>query len=233
MSKTILVVDDNQELRAALYDYLSGAGFSVLTAAHGEEMRSLLCRHRVHLIILDIMLPGEDGFTLCRQIRQHANTPIIMLTAVTDEADKVTGLELGADDYITKSFSPRELLARIKAVIRRSQLSAPSHTSRYIMFSGFTLDTITRRLEREGYPTRMLSGADMTLLNLFLRTPNSILTRDQIAREIWGRDAEPLERGIDVQISRLRQHLQDKERNLIIAVRNKGYLLNTEDIHAA
>ncbi|GLO63504.1 DNA-binding response regulator [Vibrio sp. MACH09] len=229
--KTILVVDDNEELRDALSDYFGRAGFKVITAADGEEMWKQLETNEPNLIILDIMMPGDDGFTLCAQIRRRSNVPVIMLTAVTEESDRVAGLEMGADDYITKSFSPRELLARVKAILRRASHNTDVPFARKITFAGWTLDTITRQLLHEEKSPRQLSGADFSLLTLFLRQPNAILSRDEIAQAIWGRDAEPLERGIDVQISRLRNHLDDRYRELIITIRNKGYMLAVEALY--
>lgn len=132
--KRILVVDDNQELREALSDYLGQAGFAVTGAENGAAMWTILNHHQPDLIILDIMLPGSDGFTLCQQLRRISDVPIIMLTAVTEEADRVAGLEMGADDYITKSFSPRELLARIKTILRRSQVTSQPSLARKIRF---------------------------------------------------------------------------------------------------
>ncbi|MDA0128328.1 response regulator transcription factor [Vibrio sp. MarTm2] len=230
-NKQILVVDDNLDLREALSDYLGRAGFEVIGAGNGREMWQLLKKHTPDLIILDIMMPGEDGFTLCQKLRRDSQIPIIMLTAVTEEADRVAGLEMGADDYITKSFSPRELLARIKTILRRSQLNPQTQLARKVRFDGWSLDTVTRQLTHlEDHQVKQLSGADLSLLGLFVNNAKSILSRDDIAREIWGRDADPFERGIDVQISRLRHHLEDKDRSLILTVRNKGYMLTT-DVH--
>ncbi|MDG3084705.1 response regulator transcription factor [Vibrio hannami] len=227
--KQILIVDDNKELISALNDYLTRSGFSVYCAENGTQMWKHLEKIQPDLIILDIMLPGEDGFSLCRQLRRESEVPIIMLTAVAEEADRVAGLEMGADDYITKSFSPRELLARIKTILRRSQTNSSGKLARKVHFSDWTLDTLTRQLvDHRSKEVKQLSGADLSLLALFLFKAKSILSRDDIAREIWGRDAEPLERGIDVQISRLRHHLDDKERTLILTVRNKGYMLTTD-----
>ncbi|HAS6347309.1 TPA: response regulator [Vibrio vulnificus] len=225
-SKLILVVDDNQDLREALSEYLGKAGFEVQCAENGQIMWQKLEQCQPDLIILDIMMPGDDGFTLCQKIRRHSDVPIIMLTAVSEEADRVAGLEMGADDYITKSFSPRELLARIKTILRRSQIHHDTRLTRRIRFDDWQLDTVTRQLTHCPSQTiKQLSGADLSLLALFLSHAESILSRDDIAREIWGRDADPFERGIDVQISRLRHHLEDKERALILTVRNKGYML--------
>ncbi len=224
--KPILVVDDNQDLRDALSDYLGKAGFAVIGAENGEAMWRILEKQDVCLIILDIMMPGDDGLTLCQQLRRISDVPIIMLTAVTEETDRVAGLEMGADDYITKSFSPRELLARIKTILRRSQAPIQPMLARKATFAGWQLDTVTRKLIHtpSGY-VKQLSGADLSLLGLFISHAESVLSRDDIAREIWGRDAEPLERGIDVQISRLRHQLEDKDRTLIVTVRNRGYML--------
>ena len=224
--KQILVVDDHRDLREALSDYLGKAGFDVIGAENGTAMWRELETHQPDLIILDIMMPGDDGFSLCQQLRRTSNVPIIMLTAVTEEADRVAGLEMGADDYITKSFSPRELLARIKTILRRSVTSQTAKLARRVRFNNWLLDTVTRQLTH--LPTnnvKQLSGADLSLLGLFISHAESILSRDDIAREIWGRDSDPFERGIDVQISRLRHHLDDKERSLILTVRNKGYML--------
>ncbi|PWI33845.1 DNA-binding response regulator [Vibrio albus] len=224
--KPILVVDDNQDLRDALSDYLGKTGFSVIGAENGEAMWRVLEKQEVCLIILDIMMPGDDGLTLCQQLRRISDVPIIMLTAVTEETDRVAGLEMGADDYITKSFSPRELLARIKTILRRSQAPVRPMLARKATFAGWQLDTVTRKLIHPSTGIiKQLSGADLSLLGLFIANAESVLTRDDIAREIWGRDAEPLERGIDVQISRLRHQLEDKDRTLIVTVRNKGYML--------
>ena len=231
-SKQILVVDDNMELRDALIDYLGRAGFEVVGAENGEAMWHVLDSHQPDLIILDIMMPGDDGFTLCQQLRRLSDVPIIMLTAVTEEADRVAGLEMGADDYITKSFSPRELLARIKTILRRSHVSNSTKLARKIRFGEWQIDTVTRQLIHiPSCSIKQLSGADLTLLLLFVSHAESILSRDDIAREIWGREADPLERGIDVQISRLRHHLEDKDRSLIITVRNKGYMLTTHVLY--
>lgn len=227
-SKQILVVDDNLELREALTDYLGRSGFTVVSAENGTQMWQFLADHTPDLIILDIMMPGEDGFTLCQKLRKTSDIPIIMLTAVTEEADRVAGLEMGADDYITKSFSPRELLARIKTILRRSQIPSDNAIPKCIRFAQWELNTVTRQLiHLSTQATKQMSGADLSLLSLFIRNPESILTRDDIAREIWGRDADPLERGIDVQISRLRHHLDDKDRSLILTVRSKGYMLTS------
>lgn len=232
-SKVILIVDDSQALTDTLTEYLGRAGFEVLTACDGEAMWQQVGQGMPDLVILDVMLPGDDGFTLCSQLRRLSNVPIMMLTAVTEDADRIAGLEIGADDYLTKSFNPRELLARIKALLRRSRLTQQAATARRISFGPWTLDSVTRQLSRAGEAPRQLSGADYTLLGLFIRHPNELLSRDLISQEIWGRESDPFERGIDVQVSRLRQALDDKERTLIMTVRNKGYMLATETVYEA
>ena len=232
-SKVILIVDDSQALTDTLTEYLGRAGFEVRTACDGVAMWQQVRQGMPDLVILDVMLPGDDGFTLCSQLRRLSNVPIMMLTAVTEDADRIAGLEIGADDYLTKSFNPRELLARIKALLRRSRLTQQAATARRISFGPWTLDSVTRQLSRAGEAPRQLSGADYTLLGLFIRHPNELLSRDLISQEIWGRESDPFERGIDVQVSRLRQALDDKDRTLIMTVRNKGYMLATETVYEA
>lgn len=232
-SKVILIVDDSQALTDTLTEYLGRAGFEVRTACDGEAMWQQVRQGMPDLVILDVMLPGDDGFTLCSQLRRLSNVPIMMLTAVTEDADRIAGLEIGADDYLTKSFNPCELLARIKALLRRSRLTQQAATARRISFGPWTLDSVTRQLSRAGEAPRQLSGADYTLLGLFIRHPNELLSRDLISQEIWGRESDPFERGIDVQVSRLRQALDDKDRTLIMTVRNKGYMLATETVYEA
>lgn len=228
--KIILVVDDSAEIRDALHEYLTKAGFIVHTATDGEEMKKQMERHEFHLIILDIMLPGDDGITLCANIRRHSYVPIIMLTAVTDEFDRIAGLEVGADDYITKTFSPRELLARIKALLRRSQFGALSNHVSRLHFLSWTFDRTRRSLMHDTGHKVQLSGSDYSLLMLFLQKPNYLFSRDEIALALWGREMEPFERGIDMQMSRLRKHLNDEEKNIIISVRNKGYMFAVDNI---
>jgi len=231
--KQILVVDDDQDIRELLAQYLSKNSFDVITAAEGIEMDSLLTQHTPDLIILDIMLPGDDGFTLCQRIRQHSNVPIIMLTANSDEMDRVLGLEIGADDYIAKPFSPRELLARIKALLRRTHFSQQQNTEqpnqeskRFYCFAHWQLDTQQQVLIDNHQNLFTLTGADFQLLMLFIHSNNQPISRDQICQALHGRDAFANERGIDVHVSRLRHFLGDdaKAPNIIKTVRGKGYL---------
>ena len=233
-SKQVLVVDDDQAIRELLAEYLSKNSFDVITAEDGIEMNKQLENHQPDLIILDIMLPGDDGFTLCQYIRQTSSVPIIMLTANSDEMDRVLGLEIGADDYIAKPFSPRELLARIKALLRRTQfVQAETNVLkkyRYQLFANWKLDTQQHALIDKDNNTVPLTGADYQLLSLFLQTPNTPISRDQICQALHGRDAFANERGIDVHLSRLRQCLGDdaKAPTIIKTVRGAGYVFIAE-----
>ena len=229
--KQILIVDDDQEIRELLQEYLVRAGFDVLVAANGTDMYQHLQNGYPDLIILDIMMPGDDGFQLCQQVRRNSQIPIIMLTAASDEADRVIGLELGADDYIAKPFSPRELLARIKALLRRAEFRQPEKEGgRRIRFAEWTLDTLSQHLTHENGSKLDLTGSDFILLSLFLQNPGQALDRDSISDATRGRETLPMERGIDVQISRLRQKLGDNGKNprIIKTIRGSGYMLIAE-----
>ena len=232
--KQVLVVDDDQAIRELLAEYLSKNNYEVFTAEDGVEMDQKLLVNSPDLIILDIMLPGDDGFTLCQRIRQSSNVPIIMLTANSDEMDRVLGLEIGADDYIAKPFSPRELLARIKALLRRTNFVKDAEKSvekaRYLYFANWKLDTQLHHLVDENNQIVSLSGADFQLLTLFLNNPNTPISRDQISQSLHGRDAFANERGIDVHLSRLRHCLGDdaKAPKIIKTVRGAGYVFIAE-----
>ena len=230
--KSILLVDDDQDIRELLHTYLSRAGFAVRTTADGQGFRDALnAGEPTDLVILDVMLPDEDGFSLCRWTRAHARhgqVPIIMLTASSDEADRVIGLELGADDYLGKPFSPRELQARIKALLRRCQFSQePRSSNDVLVFDEWRLDTVSHRLFHADGEEVMLSGADFALLKLFLDHPQQILDRDTIGNATRGREPMPLDRIVDMAVSRLRQRLRDvdKPARLIRTVRGSGYQL--------
>jgi len=227
--KTILLVDDDQEIRELLDTYLTRAGFTVRTTGDGQAFRQALNEAPADLAILDVMLPDEDGFSLCRWVRQHprqAQMPIIMLTASSDEADRVIGLELGADDYLGKPFSPRELQARIKALLRRAQFGQ-ERAGEVVAFDDWRLDMISHRLFHADGEEVFLSGADFALLKLFLDNPQQILDRDTIGNATRGRDLMPLDRIVDMAVSRLRQRLRDTDKppRLIRTVRGSGYLL--------
>lgn len=194
-------------------------------------MRQFWPAQRLDLIVLDIMMPGDDGFTLCKEIRARSRIPIIMLTAGSDETDRIIGLELGADDYVGKPFNPRELLARIKAVLRRYEEGAEHRTGldgqQRLRFGCWTLDVTNRELTSPEGDVQSLNGADYNLLQLFLSRPGEVLSRDDLSLHLRGRDASPFDRSIDVQISRLRGRLNDdgKSPQVIKTVRGAGYIL--------
>ena len=226
----ILVVDDDAEIRGLLQEYLQKQGYRVMTAADGKSMRAAIDKVPPDLIVLDLMLPGEDGLELCRNLRGRSNLPIIMLTARGEETDRIVGLEMGADDYLAKPFSPRELLARIKSVLRRAR-SLPGNLEpepvRSYRFAGWTLDAATRNLTAPDDVVVPLSGTEFKLLRVFLAHPDRVLSRDQLVELMIAREAGPFDRAIDVQVSRLRQRLRDdaREPRLIKTVRNAGYVL--------
>ena len=226
----ILVVDDDAEIRGLLQEYLQKQGYRVMTAADGKSMRAAIDKVPPDLIVLDLMLPGEDGLELCRNLRGRSNLPIIMLTARGEETDRIVGLEMGADDYLAKPFSARELLARIKSVLRRAR-SLPGNLEpepvRSYRFAGWTLDAATRNLTAPDDVVVPLSGTEFKLLRVFLAHPDRVLSRDQLVELMIAREAGPFDRAIDVQVSRLRQRLRDdaREPRLIKTVRNAGYVL--------
>ena len=226
----VLIVDDDAEIRALLGEYLGKNGFKTTVVADGKSMWTALSRGKVDLIVLDLMLPGDDGLTLCRKLRAESDTPVIMLTARGEETDRIVGLEMGADDYLAKPFSPRELLARIKSVLRRARslpLNLRADEARKIAFAGWRLDTVARHLlSPEGVVTS-LSGAEYQLLKVFLSHPNHVLSRDQLMLLSKGREADPLDRSIDIQVSRLRNRLGDdpSDPRIIKTVRGEGYTL--------
>ncbi|KDM93333.1 response regulator [Photobacterium galatheae] len=232
-TKTILVVDDDVEIRELLQAYLTKSGFTVLTAEDGMAMKQCLEISKPELILLDVMMPGDDGFTLCQFVRKTSEVPIIMLTAVSDELDQILGLEIGADDYIAKPFSPRQLLARIKALLRRTrpvvqeEYPQPAALPRTIRFGHWRLETLSHRLYNlQTEQDFELTSGDFSLLMLFLSRPNEVLDRDTISNATRGRESLPSERGIDVQLSRLRQRLGDsgKQPKFIKTMRGNGYI---------
>ncbi len=227
----LLVVDDDAELRNLLREYLGQAGFRVTAVADGRQMQRALDTARFDLVILDVMLPGEDGLSLCRKLRAGSGIPILMLTARGDEVDRIVGLEMGADDYLSKPFNPRELLARVKSILRRAG-SLPENLAsedvRHFHFVEWTLDTHTRQLHSPSGVVVDLSGAEYKLLRMLLEHPNRVLSRDQMLEFTQGREANAFDRAIDVQIGRLRRKLGDdpREPRLIKTVRNEGYVLS-------
>jgi len=229
----ILVVDDDREIRALLSEYLSSNGFRTMEAANGVAMWAALDAAPADLIVLDLMMPGEDGLQLCRTFRARSNVPVIMLTARGQPIDRIVGLEMGADDYLAKPFEPRELLARIRSVLRRTEALPPSlepAAAARMRFSGWTLDLAARHLVNPQGVVVVLSGAEFRLLKVFLEHPKRVLSRDQLLNLTQGRDAEPFERSIDLQVSRVRQKLAEDARDpqLIKTVRNEGYVLSAD-----
>ena len=233
----LLIVDDDVDIRTMLAEQLNKTGFLVSTAGDGSEMRQVLEREHVDLIVLDLSLPREDGLTLCRDLRARSTTPVIMLTARSEPVDRIVGLEMGADDYIVKPFEPRELLARIKNVLRRAETlpagMEPAGISA-VKFSGWTLDLHKRHLVDPRERVVVLSGAEFRLLKVFVMNPNQVLTREQLVTLSGGRTYEFQQRAIDLQISRLRHKLGDDRATsaLIKTVRNEGYVLAAAVSHA-
>ncbi len=230
----VLIVDDDREIRELVSTYLTKNGLRVTMAPDGRHMRQFLEASTVDLIVLDIMMPGDDGLVLCRELRagKHKATPILMLTARDDETDRIVGLEMGADDYLTKPFAARELLARIKAVLRRTRMLPPNlqitEAGQLLAFGDWQLDTTARHLiDREG-TIASLSGAEYRLLRVFVDHPHRVLNRDQLLNLTQGREADIFERSVDLLVSRLRQRLNDDAREpaYIKTVRSEGYVFS-------
>lgn len=211
MSQSLLIVDDEVSIREPLVKYFETNQFRVKSAASAQEARALLAAHAFDLVIADVMMPGEDGLSLCRHIRSSGNLPVILLTARSEELDRILGLEVGADDYVVKPFSPRELLARVKAVIRRSNSlpprQAPPETASY-GFGDWVLKTGERELTGPDGLNVPLSSGEFTLLLTLIERPKLVLTRDQLLDLTQGREASVFDRSIDNQISRLRRKIE-------------------------
>lgn len=209
----ILVVDDDARIRDLLKRYLTQEGFDVLLAEDGRALTRLLLRETVDMIVLDLMLPGEDGLSICRRLRsQNDRTPIIMLTAKSEDVDKIVGLEVGADDYLSKPFNPRELLARIHAVLRRRPTpevpGAPSSEAELVRFGAFEFDMTQRSLRKNGEDMPLTTG-EFAMLKALVRHPRQPLSREKLAQLARGREFEPFDRSLDVQVSRLRKIIED------------------------
>lgn len=231
----ILIVDDDREIRDLLGRFLVKHGYRVSAAVDGREMWKALDDRAIDLIVLDVMLPGDDGLALCRQLRADSTLPIIMLTAMGEEVDRIVGLEMGADDYLAKPFNPRELLARIKAVLRRTASLAPVAAEnggagggggRLLVFEGWTMRLDQRVLISPDGVLVPLSTGEFDLLMAFASHPQRVLSRDQLLDLARGRDAQPFDRSIDVQVSRLRRKIEADPGDpaLIKTVRGGGYL---------
>lgn len=230
----VMIVDDDREIRELAGGFLRKNGLTVTLAADGRQMRQLLENLTVDLIVLDIMMPGDDGLVLCRELRsgKHRRIPILMLTARSDDMDRVLGLEMGADDYLVKPFVARELLARIKAILRRTRMLPPNfqvtEPGREITFGNWRLDTTARHLLDAEGTIVALSGAEYRLLRVFLDHPQRVLNRDQLLNLTQGRDADFFGRSIDLLVSRLRQRLREDAREplYIKTVRSEGYVFS-------
>ncbi len=227
----LLIVDDDPKITDLMDKFLAAYGFQVRTAANGEQMFKILASESFDLIILDVMMPGEDGFDICRKLRKTSVTPVIMLTAAGEETERILGLELGADDYLIKPFNPHELLARIKAILRRSTgegaASGGDKTATKLVFANWTLDKLLRRLiSPEGLDITLTDG-EYRLLETLAERPQQVLSRDQLLEITQSRQAGPFDRSIDVRISRLRQKIEPdpKQPIYIKTVRGGGYVL--------
>ena len=230
--KSILFVEDDRDIRTLLADFLAREGFAVEVAEDGAAADRVLARTRPDLVILDIMLPGEDGLSICRRLRARGAVPIIMLTAKNDDVDRIVGLELGADDYLGKPFNPRELLARIRAILRRSERTASAAPPRRRRsFAGFVVDLDARSVDTRDGTRVPLTSAEFDLLACFVERPRRVLTRDQLLDWTRGRSADPFDRTIDVTVSRLRKKLEGADPAagaVVTTVRNGGYLFAAE-----
>ncbi|NIJ39363.1 two-component system OmpR family response regulator [Sphingopyxis panaciterrae] len=233
----ILIVDDDRQIRTMLARYLGDNGLRVTSAEDGRRMAELMARFRFDVVVLDVMMPGDDGFTLCRRLRAESHVPIILLTARSDETDRVVGLELGADDYVAKPFNPRELLARIRSALRRAGMNAAPQeaaASRF-RFAGWTLDASRRTLVSPAGSLVDLTTGEFDLLVALARHPQQVLSRDQLLDHVHGRSSFNIDRSIDVQISRLRRKIEADPQApaLVKTVRNGGYFFSAEVTDAA
>lgn len=220
----ILIIDDDPHIRNPLAKYMRKSGLRCSAAANGKEMDEILSGARIDLIVLDIMMPGEDGFSICRRLQAKMRVPIILLTALADETDKIVGLELGADDYVTKPFNPRELLARIKSVLRRSRMLPPQQrdNSGVVEFGGWRFDLSQKEIiGQDGVVIRLSSGEHLLLQSL-IDHAGMTLTREQLLDLTKGRETQLYDRSIDNQISRLRRKLETDPKNPRIIVTEWG-----------
>ncbi|MEW5770109.1 MAG: response regulator [Pseudomonadota bacterium] len=221
----LLVVDDDAGIRDLLADYLAKQGMAVKTARDGREMDERLTEFTPDLVVMDLMMPGEDGLSLTRRIKAERDVPVIMLSARGEDIDRIVGLEVGADDYLPKPFNPRELLARIRAVLRRGGGRGEAEAGEVFRFGPFALDLASQALSREGEEIP-LTQAEFTLLKIFIEHPNRALSRDQIMDWLKGFERDPFDRSIDVRVTRLRKKLEDDPANpvYIRTVWGQGYL---------
>lgn len=233
---SILIVDDDAQIRDLLSDYLSGFGMTVVAVEDGARMDEALKQHPIDLVILDLMLPGEDGLSLCRKLRAKSDIPILMLTARGETLDRIVGLEVGADDYIPKPFEPRELVARIQSILRRTHGSHGAQgepakpLGETVTFDGWTLQIPLRQLVSANGTVVPISNAEFRLLSVFIEHPNRVLTRDFLLETARGRNIDLFDRSIDILVSRLRQKLNDDPRvpGVIKTIRGEGYMFDAK-----
>ena len=226
-SPSLLLVDDEPALREPLSDYLVRQGFAVTEAESAARARSLLADERPDLVLLDIMMPGEDGLSLCRHLVETRAIPVILLTARGEATDRIVGLEMGADDYVVKPFEPRELVARIRSVLRRAGREPAPQEDHVLLFEGWTLDPLKRRLTDADDTVVALSTADFRLLMALAENPRKVMDRDRLLDLVQGREAQLFDRAVDNQVSRLRRKIETDPKNptLIQTVRGGGYML--------
>jgi len=229
----ILIVDDEKQICEFLSDYLQAHGYDVQIANDGAGMRDVMASHEIDLVILDLVMPGEDGLTLTRYLRETSNVAVIILTGKDEEVDRIIGLEMGADDYVAKPFSSRELLARVKTVLRRSKDAGggvmPAKGSDAITFAGWNFDKISRKLTAPGGGEVPLTTMEFNLLNAFTNHPNQVLDRDKLLELLQNRSWDPYDRSIDVLVGRLRGKIEEnpKKPEFIKTVRGAGYVFAT------
>jgi two-component system OmpR family response regulator len=236
LTSVILLVDDDPDLRKLVSDFLAGHGYKVHAVGSAAELRQVVGEIQPDLIILDVMMPGEDGLSVARRIASEGGPPVIILSALGSDTDRIIGLEVGADDYLAKPCNPRELLARVRALLRRQQaLASKSQTppgGRRCEFAGWRLDLLRRELRDPTGTFINLSNGEFALLRAFVEHPQRVLSRDQLIDLTGGKDAEPFDRAIDSQISRLRRKLNERSGSeLIRTVRNEGYMLLPKVLH--
>jgi DNA-binding response OmpR family regulator len=225
----ILVVDDDVGLRELIRDYLNANGFAVAEAMDGQTLREALAQYAIALVILDLMLPGEDGLTLLRELREHHGPPVIIVSARGDEVDRVVGLELGADDYLPKPFGPRELLARVRAVLRRSSEQESSHNEQILAFGPFRLHLVGHVLSHDGVEVPLTFG-EFNLLRILLEHANQVVSRDQLIGLLKGYERSPFDRSIDVRVTRLRRKIEPNPESPVYlrTVWGEGYLFTPQ-----
>lgn len=224
----VALVEDDDEIRRLVVSLLAQEGYKVEAAGTGADLDGILAKAKPDLVILDLMLPGEDGLSICKRLRARGGaTPILMLTAKGDAIDRVVGLEVGADDYLTKPFNPRELVARVRAILRRARGMGEANLSRRYAFEGLVMDLDARSLTHDDGTLVTLTSAEFDLLACFVQRPRRVLSREQLLDWTRGRDADPFDRSIDMTISRLRKRIEAAVPglSLITTVRNNGYLL--------